>query len=671
MSYSGSDAPGSPHISGQRSLGKIGGASVPSSRVSGVHDDPRHMHVMMGLGTHLSLDELREMSTLGGARARSGSVDSDGSGGASANAIVGPSSMRVALLAHGHHKKKAKPVSALVNAESTDRDQHPYLSDSDDEGLDSPRREPKAARDSDDPPRTEGRLLIVANRLPLSMKVTKNTDSDGRHYNEMTFSHSSGGLVSALKGCEMESTWIGWPGAEIRRAADREAVRNKLHEQNCVPVFIPQNVCEMYYNGFCNNLLWPLFHYLPMSIESITTAASQFDAYTIANQAFADVTLREYEEGDVVWVHDYHALLLPQMMRKKHANMRIGFFFHTPFPAFEFYRVLPARKELLAGVLGADLIGFHTPDYQRHFQDACVRILGATADGDTVTYDGFTSTLGAFPIGIEPNRLINSINSARTERYVQQYRKDFKGKKVLLGIDRLDYIKGIPHKIMALERLFQTHPEMSKEVIMVQIAVPSRTDVEAYVDHMSDVHKLVSRVNGQYGGVTSTPIHYLDQSIEFDRMCALYRVADAMVVTSVRDGMNLVAYEYIACQQDMPGTLILSEFAGAAQTLSGGPLVVNPWAITSVSDAMYQALVMPECERRSRCAAMFAHVTTHTSSAWARQFLTAVLDTTNTPVSWLKDLAKLAEKEKEKAQASATDGAADTLTAPTKDARVQ
>lgn len=514
----------------------------------------------------------------------------------------------------------------------------------------------------------------------------------------------------------MESRWIGWPGAEVKRSADRESVRHKLNKQNCVPVFLAHKVCDPLseqkrqereremsvlcvtsaltgwltdrfhvawwsnsYNGFCNNVLWPLFHYLPreytfdslgavhplltlpsqcsnvislvyvfalslVPVESIASADSQFDAYKLANQSFADVVIRTYHDGDVVWIHDYHLMLLPTILRRRFPNIKIGFFFHTPFPAFEIYRVLPARTELLMGVLNADLIGFHTPDYQRHFQDCCVRILPqATAEGDSVTFDGFTAKLGSFPIGIDPQRFITSVETAQTREYMEQYRRDFHGKKVLLGIDRLDYIKGIQHKIYALERLFQKHPEMAKEVVLVQIAVPSRTDVVEYQRLKAATHKLVGRVNGLYGSVGNSPLFYLDQSIPFDRMCALYRVADAMVITSVRDGMNLVAYEFIACQKDMAGSLILSEFAGAAQSLGDAPLTVNPWSINSVSDAMYTALTMPESERRARNADMFQAVTTQTSSVWARQFLTATLQSTSTPLNWLKEITLDAE----------------------------
>jgi len=336
-----------------------------------------------------------------------------------------------------------------------------------------------------------------------------------------------------------------------------------------------------------------------------------------------------------VWVHDYHLMLVPHMLRLKKPTMKIGFFFHTPFPAYEIYRMLPQRKQLLDGVLYADLLGFHTHAYSRHFQKSCMKIVGAKGAHEKLIVGDFTACLGTFPIGIDPTKFAKTLEQPSMPAIIAEYKREFKGRKVLLGIDRLDYIKGIQHKLYAFEQLLARHPELRSQVVLVQIAVPSRTDVEEYKKLRSSTHELVGRINGLYGGVGHAPIHYLDQSIPFDRMSAMYRVADAMVITSVRDGMNLVAYEYIACQQEQPGALILSEFAGAAHSLADAPIIVNPWNISELSDAMYRAITMAPEELRRRQESMYKYVTTQTAQRWARDYIRNLLVATNTSLEWL------------------------------------
>ena len=370
--------------------------------------------------------------------------------------------------------------------------------------------------------------------------------------------------------------------------------------------------------------LWPLFHYIPLPIESLTSCDEQFSAYQKCNQLFAQAILANYQDGDVVWVHDYHLMLLPMYLRKAKPDMKIGFFLHTPFPSSEIYRVLPSRKELLYGVLCSNLIGFHTHDYGRHFQSACTRIIGANSSGDRVRYRGQVAQVETFPIGIDPLKFMETLKGNTTMSFQKELKVKFGGKKVILGIDRLDYIKGIAQKMYGLERFFEKHPEWIGKVVLVQIAVPSRTDVPEYQRLRASTHELVGRLNGKYGSLSSVPVHYLDQSIPFDNMCALYRISNCMLITSVRDGMNLVAYEYIACQEDGDGCLILSEFAGAAQSLGAGAIQVNPWNVNETADAIHQALSMSSKERQERMQYCFNHVITHTARAWARSFASAL-----------------------------------------------
>ena len=448
----------------------------------------------------------------------------------------------------------------------------------------------------------------------------------GSGQSEVNFSPSSGGLVSALAGSGMESVWIGWPGGEVK-PNDRQTVIDKLVPLHSVPVFLSAEQCDLFYNGFCNDLLWPLFHYIALPLDSVRKHDVQYDAYAAANQAFADVVLEHYKPNDVVWIHDYHLMLLPRILREKQPAMKIGFFFHTPFPSSEIYRCIPSRRELLIGVLSSNLIGFHTHDYSRHFQSACTRIIGAQCTGDTVKLEGAVAYLSSIPIGIDPHKFIDTINSPSFDHHFKELSKSFNGRRIILGIDRLDYIKGIPHKLAAMERFLERNPKWVGKVVLVQIAVPSRSDVVEYQRLKRDSHEMVSRINGRFGSVSSVPIHYLDQSIPFERMTALYRLADVMLVTSIRDGMNLVAYEYVATQKDRDGILILSEFAGAAQSLGAGAIQINPWNISEVSEAILTSLEMSAKERSSRMAYCYNHVLSHTAKEWAREFVDSLNET--------------------------------------------
>ena len=275
-----------------------------------------------------------------------------------------------------------------------------------------------------------GRLLIVANRLPVSMSI-KQPAGGGRA--EISFSSSAGGLVSALAGTDMESFWIGWPGGEVKSKEDRGVVVDKLKALGSIPVFLAADVCDLFYNGFCNDLLWPLFHYIPLPLDAIKAHDKQFKAYQKANAEFAKVVLEHYQDGDVVWVHDYHLMLLPSLLRQARPQMKIGFFFHTPFPSSEIYRVIPSRDELLYGVLSANLLGFHTHDYSRHFQSAATRIIGAQCSNEQITLHGAISSLGTFPIGIDPKRFVDALATEKVQSHMEEFRRQFAGKRVLLG----------------------------------------------------------------------------------------------------------------------------------------------------------------------------------------------------------------------------------------------
>lgn len=469
------------------------------------------------------------------------------------------------------------------------------------------------------------RLLVVANRLPVSA-VRRGEDS-------WSLEISAGGLVSALLGVkEFEARWIGWAGVNVPDEVGQKALTKALAEKRCIPVFLDEEIVHQYYNGYCNNILWPLFHYLglPQEDRLATTRSfqSQFAAYKKANQMFADVVNEHYEEGDVVWCHDYHLMFLPECLKSHNSKMKVGWFLHTPFPSSEIHRTLPSRSELLRAVLAADLVGFHTYDYARHFVSACTRILGLEGTPEGVEDDqGRLTRVAAFPIGIDSERFIRALEVPQVQEHIKELMERFAGRKVMLGVDRLDMIKGIPQKILAFEKFLEENPYWRDRVVLLQIAVPTRTDVPEYQKLTSQVHEIVGRINGRFGTLTRVPIHHLDRSLDFHALCALYAVTDVALVTSLRDGMNLVSYEFVACQDAKKGVLILSEFAGAAQSLGAGALLVNPWNITEVAAAIGKALNMSDEEREQRHQINFLHVTEHTAQEWAEFFVSELNDT--------------------------------------------
>ncbi|KAJ7551871.1 hypothetical protein O6H91_06G033100 [Diphasiastrum complanatum] len=465
--------------------------------------------------------------------------------------------------------------------------------------------------------REKQRLLVVANRLPVS--ATRKGESS------WALELSAGGVR------QFETRWIGWPGVNVQDDKGQKSLSSALEEKGFIPVFLDEETVDQYYNGYCNNVLWPLFHYIGLQQEDRLAATrslqSQFSAYKRANRLFAEVVLSQYQDGDVVWCHDYHLMFLPKFLKEANSRMKLGWFLHTPFPSSEIYRTLPLRSELLKAVLTADLIGFHTYDYARHFVSACTRILGLEGTPEGVEDQGKLTRVAAFPIGIDSERFIKALETDMVRSHIQKLRGRFAGRKVMLGVDRLDMIKGIPQKLLAFEKFLEESPEWQDKVLLVQIAVPTRTDVHEYQRLTSQVHEIVGRINGRFGTLGTVPIHHLDRSLEFHELCALYAITDVLLVTSLRDGMNLVSYEYVACQNTKKGVLILSEFAGAAQSLGAGAILINPWNISEVAASIEDALTMKEVERKERHRHNFMHVTTHTAQVWADTFVSELNDT--------------------------------------------
>ena len=308
-------------------------------------------------------------------------------------------------------------------------------------------------------------------------------------------------------------------------------------------------------------------------------------------------------------------------MDPKPKNVKLGFFLHTPFPSSEIYRILPVRNEILEGILHCDLVGFHTYDYARHFLSSCTRILGLTTTPNGVEFQNKLVTVGAFPIGIDPEKYATGLQTDEIKQRIAQLEKRFQGVKIIVGVDRLDYIKGMPQKLHAFEVFLTEHPEWVGKVILVQVAVPSRGEVEEYQNLRAVVNELVGRINGKFGTIEFTPIHFLHRSVAFTELASLYAISDACLVTSTRDGMNLVSYEYIACQQERHGVLILSEFAGAAQSLHGA-LIFNPWNTEELSEVIRDAVTMGPEQRALNYYKLAKYVNKYTSVWWCESFVT-------------------------------------------------
>ena len=474
------------------------------------------------------------------------------------------------------------------------------------------------------------KLILASNRIPCAMK------KDGEHY---VFGQGAGGLVSSLAGMARTTkfTWYGWPGMEVPEH-DRPGIEETLmKDYTTVPVYLDEKTYEGYYNGFSNSILWPLFHYHP---GEISFSETDWMAYQEANRTFAKAIVNSKEgvdDGDIIWVHDYHLMLLPQMLREEMGstkkNVRIGFFLHTPFPSSEIYRILPVRQQILLGILSCDLIGFHTYDYARHFLSACARILKLNTLPNGVEFKGRMVNVGTHPIGIDPQLFSEGLARPQVQTRIESLKKKFQGIKVIVGVDRMDYIKGIPQKLHAMEVFLTDHPEWIGKVVLVQVAVPSRQDVEEYQSLRAVVNELVGRINGKFGTIEFTPIHFLHKSVEFNELISLYSVSDVCLISSTRDGMNLVSYEYVCTQEGRHGSLILSEFAGAAQSLNGS-IIVNPWNVEELAIAIHEAVTMPEDLRKANFEKLSKYIHKYTSAYWGNNFvgeLTRMKDAKTSP----------------------------------------
>jgi trehalose 6-phosphate synthase/phosphatase len=457
------------------------------------------------------------------------------------------------------------------------------------------------------------RVLLVSNRLPVRIDVR-----DGA----TTIQPSSGGLATGLSGPHAASDWlwIGWPGdLDALSADEREAALARLSELRLEPVELSTAELERYYDGYCNAVLWPLFHYLPAQLP---LEIRNFEEYRRINERFAEAVVKHYRDGDVIWVHDYQLMLVPDLLRQRLPGARIGFFLHIPFPSSELFRTLPEREAILRGLLGADLIGFHTTAYLRHFASSLLLSLGVATEIDRLNWRGRSIRLGCFGMGIDARAFDATSRDPSVLERVREVRGET-DMQLLLGVDRLDYTKGIPRRLLAFERLLQLHPELCGKVRLVQVAVPSREDVRAYRAFRSLADELIGRIHGQFATPSWVPVHWIYRSLPREEVVALYRAADVMLVTPLRDGMNLVAKEFVASRADEDGVLVLSEFAGAAAELAEA-IAVNPFDIEATAEACHRALTLGAVERRTRMRTLRSRVFTHDVERWVESFLLAL-----------------------------------------------
>ena len=464
----------------------------------------------------------------------------------------------------------------------------------------------------------DGRLVVVSNRLPFTLRAAP----EGGWRTD----RSSGGLATAMSPITARTggVWVGWPGdSPAVPDAGREAVlRGWREEHGYVAVDLPGEVALRFYEGFANQSLWPLFHQFPTRLQF---DSSGWDAYVNANQRFRDAVLAQIRPGDVVWIHDYHLMLLPQMLREAAPSATIGFFLHIPFPNSEMFRILPRRAEVLRGLLGADLLGFQTFSDLQHFRSSLLRVLGYDSRMDRVVSAGRVTRLEALPIGIAPDEFASLLREdADTAAALARYRQRFQGWKVLLAVDRLDYTKGLPQRLRAYRRLLERAPHLRGQVVLVQVAVPSRENIAEYTNLRRAVNGLVGEINGDFGTPDWTPVSYVHRGIPRSELVALYALADVGWVTPLRDGMNLVAKEYVACQDESgEAALVLSEFAGAAAEM-GEAFVVNPYDEERTAEAVEAALSLPADERRARMAALRRRVARNNVFAWSERFLASL-----------------------------------------------
>ena len=481
-----------------------------------------------------------------------------------------------------------------------------------------------------------GKFIIVSNRLPISASKTGDT---------IKFKKSVGGLATGLGSFykQLESVWVGWPGvASERLKHQRKEVGEELAKDNCLPVFLSQKDIEHYYYGFSNKTLWPLFHYFT---EYVVYDKKMWHSYEYVNKEFLKVVMKVAKKGDTIWVHDYQLMLLPALIREKMPDVSIGFFLHIPFPSFEVFRTLPWRNEILKGLLGADLIGFHTYDYATYFLDSVRRLEGLENTLGRINIKDRIIKVDAFPMGIDYEKFANATKKPSVQKSMRSIKRTVGDRKIILSVDRLDYTKGILQRLKSFDKFLDEYPQYKGKVVMILVAVPSRTHVERYIQLKKEIDQSVGNINGKYGTIDWMPVWYMYRALPFERIAALYAASDVAPITPLRDGMNLIAKEYIATKTDGKGVLILSEMAGAAKELDGA-LIINPNNEEEIVRAIKTALEMPEKEQIERNRMMQRRLMVYNVTRWAEDFIKVLKEVKEMQKNYLsKQVTKEVEQE--------------------------
>jgi len=457
------------------------------------------------------------------------------------------------------------------------------------------------------------RIIIVSNRLPVTIRQ----EEDGSFF----YRRSAGGLVAGLKSLheQSEMLWIGFAGVYDDDPGFPD-IKADLEKDRLIAVPLDEESYGGYYEGISNNALWPLSHYFP---DLMHFNEGDWERYQHVNRIFAQVTLEHIRPGDHVWVHDYQLMLMPGFLREGKRDLPIAYFHHIPFPSSEIFRIFPGREAILEGLLGADYIGFHTLDYARHFLSSVTRLIGSDIQVDEVHHRGRLVKVGAHPLGIDVDNIRKVAAAVENPRdWLGSGEENEAEVTVYLGIDRLDYTKGIPQRLEAFERFLTLYPDMIGKTVLVLLCVPTRENIATYEELKAFVERMVGRINGKFSRPGYTPVQYLYRGLPFEEVVKLYLSADVAMVTPLRDGLNLVAKEYVAAREKQPGVLILSELAGAASEL-GEALIVNPSDTQAMAQAMYTAATMKKRERGDRARMMRKKIEANTNADWCNAFLEA------------------------------------------------